>query len=458
VRPRAALLALLAGLLTGGSIASGATPASARPAPVERSGTTLSVRLAPPVVTVGEPSALVALATPVRAGRAFTVQRLVGTAWSVVGTATGNARGRAVVPLDTSSAGPQVLRVVAQATSDLPRKISPQLTLKVSTAASCTPRVALVDPDADVAARCLAASLDRWRAAGLMGVGQQLNVSNRDYLAPLTALAPRRVSVVGFDLEELAAGETYQFPDPPLATLVALAQQGALLSASWHTVNPHTERPAWDRSWTSLDALLRTTSPEGARFWADFDAKLALLERFQQAGVAVVLRPFHEANGGWFWWGKPDPATYRSLWRMMQRRAWDAGVHNIVWAYSFAAQTWSGVRAPDRLLPAKVDIAGVDSYDPEGSSADPRDRLDLTGYAAVAEKVARMALTEVGPERSATGTWNPAVVSRAARAVAPRPAWAMLWFDDSAGRKQISSLTGGLSWLDSCPNALCYLR
>ncbi|ABL81995.1 MULTISPECIES: glycoside hydrolase family protein [unclassified Nocardioides] len=458
MRPRAAVLALLAGLLTGGTIASGATPASARPAPVERTGTTLTARLAPPVVTVGEPSALVARATPVRAGRSFTLQRLVGTSWTVVDASIGNARGRAVVPLDTSVAGRQVLRVVAEATADLPRKVSSQLTLKVYTAASCTPRIALVDRAADPAARCLAARLDRWRSAGLMGVGQQLNVSNIDYLAPLTALAPRRVSVVGFDLEELAAGETYQFPAPPLDTLVTLAQQGAVLSASWHTTNPHTSRPAWDRSWTSLDALLSTTSPEGARFWADFDAKLALLQRFQEAGVAVVFRPFHEANGGWFWWGKPDPATYKRLWAMMQQRAWAAGVHNVVWAYSFAARTWSGIRAPERLLPARVDVAGIDSYDPEGPAADARDRLDLTGYAAVAEQVTRLALTEVGPESSAAGDWNPAVISRTARALTPRPVWAMLWFDDTAGKKQLSSLTGGVPWLDSCPNALCYLR
>ncbi len=437
---------------------SGAIPASARPLPDDRSGTTLTVRLAPPQVTVGEPSSLVAQATPVRTGRVFTVQRLVDSSWGPVGSAIGGGRGRAVIPLDTSLAGSQVLRVVAEAAGDLRRTVSAPLTLRVSTTASCAPRVPLVDPDADTAARCLAARLDRWRSAGLMGVGQQLNASSIDYLAPLTALGDRRVSVVGFDLQELADGETYQFPDPPLERLATLAQQGAVLSASWHTTNPHTGGGYADRSWTSLDALLSTTTPEGARFWADFDAKLDLLRRFQDAGVAVVLRPFHEANGGWFWWGKPDPTTYRRVWTMLQRRAWDAGVHNVVWAYSFAARTRSGIRAPDRLLPAAVDLAGVDAYDPEGADADPRDGLDVTGYAAVAERVPRMALTEVGPADSATGSWRPTVVSRTAKALRPRPSWAMLWFDDAAGKKQISSLTGGLSWLDSCPNALCYLR
>lgn len=418
----------------------------------------MTVRLSPPVVTVGEPSSLVAQLSRAQRGRVLTVQRVVGATWTTIATVAGNGVGRVVLPLDTSVAGAQRLRVVVEAAGDLPRKASAPVTLEVYPDSSCTPKPALVDPDASAAARCLAARLDRWRAAGLMGVGQQLNVSSRDYRGPLLALGGRRVSIVGFDLEELAQGETYQFPEPPLDALVGLARQGAVLSASWHTTNPHTTSSSWDRSWTSLDALLSTTTPEGARFWADFDAKLVLLRRFQDAGTAVVLRPLHEANGGWFWWGKPDPATYKQLWSMMQERAWDAGVHNVVWAYSFAAQTWSGVRAPETLLPAHVDLAGVDSYDPEGRSDDPRDRLDLTGYAAVAKRVSRLALTEVGPADSAAGTWNPAVVSQAARTLTRRPLWAMLWFDDAAGRKQISSLRGGLSWLDSCPTALCYLR
>lgn len=461
MRPRAAVLAWLAGLLAGGLIASGATPVSARPAPFERvttTVTTVTIRLSPPIVTVGEPSSVVALVTPVRAGRSLTLQRVVDGAWQPVATATSDTSGRAVVPLDTSVGGPQVLRLVADAAGALPRTASTTATLQVYPPESCRPRIALVDPAPAPAALCLAARLDRWRAAGLMGVGQQLNVSNRDYLAPLTALGGRPVSVVGFDLEELAAGETYQFPEPPLDTLAALAHQGVVLSASWHTVNPHTTNPAWDRSWTSLDALLSTTSPEGTRFWADFDTKLELLRRFQDAGVAVVLRPFHEANGGWFWWGKPDPVAYKKLWAMMQQRAWDAGVHNVVWAYSFAARSWSGIRAPETLIPARVDLAGIDSYDPEGPKADPQDRLDLTGYTAVARRVKRMALTEVGPEQSATGAWNPAVVSRAAKAVSPPPLWAMMWFDDAAGKKQIGSLTGGVRWLSSCVTGLCYLR
>ncbi|GAA4363736.1 hypothetical protein GCM10023146_03430 [Nocardioides caricicola] len=451
------MTALLAGLLTGGLIVSGATPVVARPDDPDRRATTLSVRLAPPVVTTGEPAALVAQLPPAQSGRPVEVQRLNQGGWDRLADATLDATGRAVVALDTAAPSDQVLRVTAEAWNGKAAVRSPQVTLRTRSSQSCTPKYKLVDPAANDAAKCLAARLDRWKAAGLMGVGQQLNVSSSDFLDPLTALAPQRVNVVGFDLWELAKTGSYEFPflDRAVADLSALALDGAVLSVSWHADNPHTGGNYADRGWHDLGALLDPLSAEYIRFWSDYSEKLELLRMFQDNGVAVVFRPFHEANGGWFWWGHAEPSTYRKVWAEMQRRAQESGLHNIVWAYSFAAKTWSGVAAPESLVPAKVDLAGIDSYDPEATSADAKDRLDVTGYAAVARKVRRMAFTEVGPERSEDGAWNPAVITRTARTLAAKPIWAMLWFDDSQGDKQISSLQGGPAWLKGCANAFC---
>ncbi|GAW49314.1 MULTISPECIES: glycoside hydrolase family 26 protein [unclassified Nocardioides] len=459
MRPSAAVEVLLAGLLTGGLIASGATPVHARPLPVEKVATTLTARLAPPVVIAGEPASLVAQLTPART-RSLTVETLSDGVWSTLGNATSNGAGRAVVPLDTSMVGSQVLRIVAPAQGNLPVRRSAPAVLKVTDPATCTPKPALVDPLATPAARCLAARLDSWRSTGLMGVGQQLNVSSSAYAAPLTALGNRRVSVVGFDLQELALSGTYEFPfqDQVLADLAALARSGVVLSASWHATNPGNGNGFSDRGWHDLDALLDSSTPEYAEFWSDFDAKMALLGQLQDAGAAVVFRPFHEANGDWFWWGHPDPATYRHLWRLMQERAAADGVHNIVWGYSFAAKVGSWIRDPAKLLPAKVDLAGIDAYDPEAGAGNAKDLLPTQGYAAIAARVKRMAMTEVGPHGSVNGTWNPAVVTRTAKTLTSSPLWAMLWFDDRDGKKQISSLAGGRSWLGSCPNAFCYLR
>lgn len=454
---------MIAGLLTGGLIVSGATSALARPdAAGQRGGTTLSARLAPPVVTVGDPTALVAQLTPAQAGRPVEVQELDGTE---VASGTLDAAGRAVIPLDTSLAETVALRAVATAWNNKPVLRSASVTLKVLDPTYCVPKVALVDKQADAAARCLANRLDRWKSAGLMGVGQQVNVSSCGFTGPLTALAPQRVNVVGFDLWELAQTAEYEFPclAQVVTDLTALAQSGAVLSVSWHATNPHTGGGYADRGWHDLAALLDPTTLEYASFWADYQEKLELLRLFQDSGVAVVFRPFHEANGDWFWWGNANPVTYKKIWAEMQRRAATADVHNIVWAYSFAARTRAGIADAATLIPTKdgkvaVDLAGLDSYDPDNPNtpADAKDRLDVAGYAAVAKKVRRMAFTEVGPAHS-DGSWNPAVITRTARAQVSKPLWSMLWFDDSEGQKQISSLTGGLTWLNGCPNGYCVL-
>lgn len=448
---------MLVGLLAGGLIASGATTVGARPhKPHKPPKVTLTARVAPTAVPVGDPATLTIRLRPAARGVRLVVQRRAGSRWVTLARPRTDAQGTARLRLGTSAAGEQRLRVLRKSAQRSRRAVSRPVTLTVvASAPGCTPRAALVDPQAAAAARCLAARLDRWQAAGAMGVGQQLNVSNNAYLSPLAALGGRPVKVVGFDLKELGEGETYQFPDPPLERLVALAQAGAVLSASWHPANPHTGGYYGDRGWHDLGALLDESTPEYAQFWADYAGRLELLRRFQDAGVAVVFRPLHEANGDWFWWGHPDPATYRRVWALMQQKTWAAGVHNVLWAYSFNAVTGANTGDPVRLLPSKVDLAGLDSYDEEASN--PGDQLSVGGYDAVAAKVKRMAITEAGPHNSYDGSWDPGVITRTARTLSTPPLWSMLWFDDGTGKKQIGSLQRGPAWLDSCRGGFCSL-
>ncbi len=458
MRLRAVLPVLLAALLTVPPLAAASTPSK------------ITARLAPPVITVGESSQLVAQVFPVRAGRTVILEQQDGSSWNPITSATTDASGRVLFAMTTDTIGDQTFKVAAAAQDNQSAVVSPPVVLRVLSHDQCSPATAPVDPLATAEARCLAAKLDRWHFAGLMGVGQQLNVSNRDFLAPLTLLEPQKVSVVGFDVGELALGETYQFDTPPLQTLLGLARDGAVLTASWHTPNPHTASSARDNRWHRLAALLNDSSPEAQVFWPEYDAMLALFLRLQTGDdgafppAAVVFRPFHEANGSWFWWGQPKPQVYRQVWAKLQARAASAGVHNILWAYSFSAQAGSWIGPPEKLVPAKVDLAGLDSYDPETGRGQAKDRFDLSGYLKVARLVPRMAITEAGPQGSARGRWNPVVISRTVTAARVRPAWAMLWFDDGTGTdgetglKQISSLQKGPAWLRSCANALCLVR
>ncbi|MFC6044275.1 glycosyl hydrolase [Nocardioides hankookensis] len=408
----------------------------------------VTAEVGPATVPVGEPATLSARLRPAQKGVRLLVQRRATGRWVTLARPRTDAAGRVAVRLSTATVGVQQLRVLRGSPRPALRAVSRPVTVTVVTTSSCTPRVALVDQQATDGARCLAARLDRWQSASAMGAGQQLNVSNSEYAAPLTALGARPVHVVGLDLRELVDSEGYGFAVRPLDYLSGLAQEGAVLSVSWHPDNPWTAGPYNDPRPANLDQLLADT-PAATAFWADFDAGMQLFEALQDQGVAVVFRPLHEANGDWFWWGHPEAATYRALWSAMQARAAGLGVHNVLWAYSFNADTGTNTTAPVGLLPTRVDLAGMDSY------SRPGEALPTTGYAAVAAKVRRMTFTEVGPYETHDASWDPAAVTRAARSLANPPMWSMFWFDDGTGVKQLSSLTHGRSWLDSCRSGFC---
>lgn len=368
-----------------------------------------------------------------------------------------------------TKSGPTAITTPVTSPSPSTPGAPPSPTNSGSSTPECTPDTPLVDPEATPEARCLAARLDGWLGDGVLGIGQQLNLSSQSYLDPVRRLAPRRVALVGFDLEELEQGEGFGFRRPPLEALLDLAASGTVLTASWHTGNPATGADARDRSWTDLAALFDPTSAPGEAFWRDYDAKLELLRRLQTGDdgrhqpAAVLFRPLHEANGDWFWWGKPDPATYRSLWAAMQERAAEAGVHNIVWGWSANVRSYDGIADPLTLVPGGVDLVGIDTYDPVGDGSGQADPLDLTGLAELAATHPRAAITEVGPHGSVDGAWDPRAALRSAAAAGLRPAYALFWFDDGdgadgeSGLKQLSSLKGAAAWLAACDTGVCPL-
>ncbi|MDP1877740.1 MAG: hypothetical protein Q8M17_09310, partial [Actinomycetota bacterium] len=130
----------------------------------------------------------------------------------------------------------------------------------VESATACRPLIAPVDPQATAATVCLAASLDSWKSAGLMAIGQQLDLPRRGQPgSPLPPLRPLRPKVIGFDLEELITARRY-FNDDPVPYLARLARSGSVLTATWHAPNPVTGGSFRDRSWTSAADLLDPAS------------------------------------------------------------------------------------------------------------------------------------------------------------------------------------------------------
>lgn len=423
------------------------------------------------------------------------VQVRKGGSWATVVQRTTTPRGtfrKALPPSVTDAAGTVRLRVRAPRSGRLTAVVSPGFTLRVSQPidpSDCAPAVAPVDPQVDASARCLAAQLDAWEVEDRMPIGQQLNVSAAPGAVtdPLDEL-PVRPKVVGFDLQEVI--DARGFGNDPVPLLIDLAQDGAVLTASWHANNPHpgADDGPWDRSWTSIAELLEPGTTDYDTFWDWYDdGILPILAELAEAGVAVIFRPLHEANGSHFWWGAPDhdaPAADTQVWRAkygelfarLQQHAWDAGVHNLLWHYSVVPDTWEGTDTAVGALPDAVDMAGLSAYDPDHTAAERAvDQIlgsghdvaqdALAAYGQLGAAVARVALAETGPQGS-TGAWPAKVVETDVEAAGITPAYALFWFDDGdgtggefdiTGRKQIGSLVGGKTWIATCPDGTCGL-
>lgn len=345
----------------------------------------------------------------------------------------------------------------------------------------------LVDPAATRAARDLAVRLDELRDAKLMIAGQQLPLWRKDWDEPLVALgeAASAISVLGFAVDELDERRDHAGQLEVLSKLSSWAEAGKILDVSWYPSNPATGGNQEDRRrLPSMKELVdEPTSKHGRHFWGEFERKaLPSLSAFAEHGVAVLFRPLLEGNGSWFWWGcggrtTADTTTcerdYHALYAEIERRVAQAGVHNIVWQYSFSPN--GGARASDAvaLLPRDslgrplADVAGMSTYD---------DKVDgiseITGLEtlkAVSAVLSRVALGEVGGAHVKDGRWDPQAITDALERAnespdtAVFPLFARFWFDDefepfetlsNPSYKQLSSLKfadgaagAGKAWL-----------
>ncbi|MEM7336194.1 MAG: glycosyl hydrolase [Chloroflexota bacterium] len=93
------------------------------------------------------------------------------------------------------------------------------------------------------------------------------------------------------------------------------------------------------------------------------------LQLLEARGVVVLIRPFHEMNGGWFWWGHsnnwPTPEEFGRLWEYVHYYfETDRGLDNLIWVYSPNMQFDDSLKPTSYYYPgdAYVDMVCMDYY------------------------------------------------------------------------------------------------
>ncbi len=98
------------------------------------------------------------------------------------------------------------------------------------------------------------------------------------------------------------------------------AQKGGIITFTWHWYSPigGVDKSFYARN-TDFDAnkVFVEGSDERKAFFSDMDAMAELLEGFNKKDIPILWRPFHEAEGDWFWWGVKGMDTARKLYRLM---------------------------------------------------------------------------------------------------------------------------------------------
>lgn len=108
----------------------------------------------------------------------------------------------------------------------------------------------------------------------------------------------------------------------------------------------------------------------GGKYNKQFTAYLDVIADYAKGlgdDIPVLFRPFHENDGGWFWWGSAttDKETYKSMYRYMEDYLTNTkGVHNLIYVYSPNGPVTSETKYLDRYPGDDyVDILAFDYYD-----------------------------------------------------------------------------------------------
>lgn len=134
---------------------------------------------------------------------------------------------------------------------------------------------------------------------------------------------------------------------------------GCDFSGSWSECM-ETELSDWN-------AVLTEGTKEYDAFIAGTDKAAKALKELKEQNIPVLWRPFHEFDGGWFWWGKGGAENFKKLWKVMYDRYTNYwGLDNLIWVCGFSGNGTDY----DKWYPGDsyVDIAGADSYT-EGANA-----------------------------------------------------------------------------------------
>ena len=233
-----------------------------------------------------------------------------------------------------------------------------------------------------------------WHCTGPDGQVYTYSTQNRNYtyndydyeVRYLKKLTGEEPAIRGFDFGSYCP--CYAWDDGVAQRMIDWAtKKNGICTASWHVNVPTTKASytlgepldfAMTTYTQNTDFVTANCMVKGTMEYDYFQLCMknlaAELKKLQDAGVPVIFRPFHEAegnpshtedpidgSGAWFWWSKEGAVVYNKLWSFLQDTLTNEyGLHNLIWEQNLYA--WSDNSAKWYSGDDKVDIVGFDKY------------------------------------------------------------------------------------------------
>ncbi|KAK4652573.1 Mannan endo-1,4-beta-mannosidase man26A [Podospora pseudocomata] len=206
----------------------------------------------------------------------------------------------------------------------------------------------LNNPNADTNAKKLYSYLRSVYGNKIISGQQELH--HAEWIRQQTGKTPALVAVdlMDYSPSRVERGTTSHAVEDAIAHHNA----GGIVSVLWHWNAPvglyDTEENKWWSGFytraTDFDIAATLANPQGANYTLlirDIDAIAVQLKRLEAAGVPVLWRPLHEAEGGWFWWGAKGPEPAKQLWDILyERLTVHHGLDNLIWVWNSILEDW----------------------------------------------------------------------------------------------------------------------
>jgi len=255
-------------------------------------------------------------------------------------------------------------------------------------------------------------------------------------------------ALVGFDFAiatNQPSESTKKRLETTLKRTVEAYDRGAVVTFCWHANNPYNGQTAWVDTTKAVGNTVRELLPGGKAHEA-YKINLKQIAGMAKSAIGsdgklipIIFRPFHEMEGGWFWWGRPfrTAEEFKQLWRFTVEYLRDnLGVHNFIYAYSTDCKfKTSEEYLTDYPGDKYVDVLGMDDYwdfRPDGANNPTLAAEKVKIISDLAQAKGKLAaMTETGLESIPDSTWFTNKLLLVLRYKGAKLAYVMLWRNDT---------------------------